>query len=68
MRALRELDASLVGTYINLSPVIGVVSGVLVLGESITLTAIIGGAMVLAGVWISSMRSPARETPARNEP
>jgi drug/metabolite transporter (DMT)-like permease len=59
MRALRELDASLVGTYINLSPVIGVVSGVLVLGESITPTAIIGGAMVLAGVWISSMRSGA---------
>ena len=59
MRALRELDASLVGTYINLSPVIGVVSGVLVLGESITATAIIGGAMVLAGVWISSMRSRA---------
>ena len=58
MRALRELDASLVGTYINLAPVIGVVSGVLVLGESITATAVIGGVMVLAGVWISSMRSP----------
>lgn len=57
MRALRELDASLVGTYINLSPVIGVISGVLVLGESITPTAVVGGAMVLAGVWISSMRS-----------
>lgn len=59
IRALRDIDASLVGTFINLSPVIGVVSGVLVLGESITPTAIAGGAMVLAGVWISSKRSGA---------
>jgi drug/metabolite transporter (DMT)-like permease len=57
IRALRDIDASLVGTFINLSPVIGVVSGVLVLGESITPTAIGGGVMVLAGVWISSVRS-----------
>jgi drug/metabolite transporter (DMT)-like permease len=59
MRALRDIDASLVGTYVNLSPVIGVVSGVIVLGETITATAIVGGALVLFGVWISS-RNPAR--------
>jgi drug/metabolite transporter (DMT)-like permease len=58
-RALRDIDASLVGTYINLSPVIGVVSGVLVLGESVTAMAIIGGVLVLAGVWLSSRRSAA---------
>ena len=56
-RALRDIDASLVGTFINLSPVIGVVAGVVVLDESITVPAIIGGIMVLAGVWISSGRS-----------
>jgi drug/metabolite transporter (DMT)-like permease len=56
MRALRDIDASLVGTYVNLSPVIGVISGVIVLGEAITATAIVGGVMVLAGVWISSLR------------
>ena len=55
-RALRDIDASLVGTFINLSPVIGVVSGVLVLGETITTTAVIGGVLVLAGVWLSSRR------------
>jgi drug/metabolite transporter (DMT)-like permease len=55
-RALRDIDASLVGAFINLSPVIGVVSGVLVLGEAITPTAIIGGVMVLVGVWLSSRR------------
>jgi drug/metabolite transporter (DMT)-like permease len=56
-RALRDIDASLVGAYINLAPVIGVVSGVLVLGEALTTTAILGGVMVLAGVWLSSRRS-----------
>lgn len=58
-RALRDIDASLVGTYINLSPVIGVVSGVLVLGESLTTFAIIGGVLVLIGVWLSSRKSAA---------
>ena len=56
-RALRDIDASLAGVFINLSPVIGVISGVIFLGESITPVAILGGALVLAGVWISSMRS-----------
>ena len=58
-RALRDIDASLVGTYINLSPVIGVVSGVLVLGETLTTFAIIGGVLVLVGVWLSSRKSAA---------
>lgn len=59
-RALRDIDASLVGAFINLSPVIGVVSGVLVLGEALTTAAIIGGVMVLAGVWLSSRKRGAR--------
>jgi drug/metabolite transporter (DMT)-like permease len=59
-RALRDIDASLVGTFINLSPVIGVVSGVLVLGEPITTSAIVGGLMVLMGVWISSRKGEGR--------
>lgn len=57
-RALRDIDASLVGAFINLSPVIGVVSGVLVLGEALTTTAILGGMLVLAGVWLSSRTRP----------
>jgi drug/metabolite transporter (DMT)-like permease len=53
-RALRDLDASQVGTFINLVPLVGVLSGVLVLGEEVTPLAIVGGAMVLVGVWLSS--------------
>ena len=56
-RALRDVDASLAGIFTNLSPVIGVISGVIFLGESMTLTAILGGVLVLGGVLISSPRS-----------
>jgi drug/metabolite transporter (DMT)-like permease len=53
-RALRDLDASQVGTFINLVPLLGVVSGVVVLGETVTPLAFAGGALVLAGVWLST--------------
>jgi drug/metabolite transporter (DMT)-like permease len=56
-RALRDVDASLAGTFLNLAPVIGVISGVVFLGESITPLAILGGGMALSGVWISSVRA-----------
>jgi drug/metabolite transporter (DMT)-like permease len=53
-RALRELDASQVGTFINLVPVIGVASGVVILGDRITAAAVVGGVLVLVGVWLSA--------------
>jgi drug/metabolite transporter (DMT)-like permease len=62
-RALRDLDASLVGIFTNLSPLIGVVSGIVFLGETITPLGIAGGVAVLAGVWIST----ASETRPRAE-
>jgi drug/metabolite transporter (DMT)-like permease len=59
-RALRDLDASLVGAFVNLAPVIGVVSGVVILGEAIAPIAIVGGALVLLGVWLSSRQASVR--------
>lgn len=53
-RALRDLDAGQVGAFINLIPVVGVASGVAFLGETMTPLAIVGGGLVLAGVWIST--------------
>jgi drug/metabolite transporter (DMT)-like permease len=53
-RALRDLEASQVGTFINLAPLVGVLSGVVVLGEAITPLAVLGGALVLTGVWLST--------------
>jgi drug/metabolite transporter (DMT)-like permease len=57
-RALRDLDASQVGAFTNLSPLIGAVSGVVVLGERVTALAIVGGAAVIAGVWLSTSGQP----------
>jgi drug/metabolite transporter (DMT)-like permease len=53
-RALRLLDASLVGTYINLVPIIGVVSAVLFLGEALEGWQIVGSVLALFGVWLAS--------------
>jgi drug/metabolite transporter (DMT)-like permease len=63
-RALRDLEASQVGTFVNLVPVIGVVSGVVVLGETITPLALLGGALVIGGVWISSFQAAASPAPS----
>jgi drug/metabolite transporter (DMT)-like permease len=53
-RALRDLDATQAGIFINLVPVIGAVSGVVVLGDSISPMALVGGVLVLGGIWVSS--------------
>jgi drug/metabolite transporter (DMT)-like permease len=51
--ALKHVDASEAGVYTNLIPIVGVVTGVM-LGEPLSLRAIIGGAVVLVGVWLTS--------------
>ena len=53
-KALRHLRASQVATFVNLVPLVGVISGVLALGESLSSNALSGGALVLSGVWIST--------------
>jgi drug/metabolite transporter (DMT)-like permease len=52
--SLRHLDASAVGVYTNLIPVVGVLTGIVFLGEPMSLRAILGGAIVMLGVWITS--------------
>ena len=62
--SLRYLDASEVGAYTNLIPVVGVLTGVVMLGEPLSMRAIVGGAVVMVGVWITgrSERLPAATT------
>ena len=55
--ALKHMDASEAGVYTNLIPIVGVIMGVM-LGEPLSLRAIIGGIVVLVGVWMTS-RQPA---------
>lgn len=52
--SLRHLDASEVGVYTNLIPIVGVLTGVIVLGEPLSTRAVIGGLVVMLGVWITS--------------
>jgi drug/metabolite transporter (DMT)-like permease len=51
---LRELDASLVGVFINLDPVVGVLAAVVVLEETLGTGQAVGGLVALAGMWLAS--------------
>jgi drug/metabolite transporter (DMT)-like permease len=50
MIALRRLPTAVVSTYAYVNPVVAVALGALLLGERLTLTALIGGAVVVAAV------------------
>ena len=52
--ALRELDASLVGVYTNLDPIVGVLIAVLFFGETLHSGQIAGGLIAFAGMWLAS--------------
>ena len=49
--AMRRLDASQVANFSNVSPLLTVVWGSLLFGESITTSLIVGGALTIAGVF-----------------
>lgn len=55
--ALRELDASLVGALINLDPIVGVITAVIFLGETLHGGQIAGGAIALIGMWLAASES-----------
>ena len=58
--ALRHMDASHAVYYTNLIPIVGVITGVIVLDEELTLRALIGGGIVMLGVWITSRQPDAK--------
>ena len=57
--ALSAMGPIAVSPYVNLIPVVGVIGGVVLLGESIAWTQVVGGAVILAGVLLVSWRRPA---------
>jgi drug/metabolite transporter (DMT)-like permease len=57
-QALEDMDASQTGVFANLIPVVGVLSGVIFLGEPLSWRAILGGAIVMVGVWIAGSERP----------
>ena len=50
--ALQEIPASRLGVLLYIEPLVAVVVAAIILGEAITLTAMIGGAVILFGVWM----------------
>lgn len=52
--ALRHVAASEAGVYTNLIPIVGVLSGVLILGEPLSTKALLGGCLVLLGIGFTS--------------
>lgn len=53
--ALRHLGSTVVTTFINFIPVVGVLGGVFILGESLGVFQIMGGAIILTGVFLVSL-------------
>ena len=52
--ALRELDASTVGVYTNIDPIVGVACAFLFLGERLSAAQALGAAVIFAGMWLAS--------------
>jgi drug/metabolite transporter (DMT)-like permease len=57
--SLSALGPIAVSPYINLIPVVGVLGGVVLLGESLVWNQVVGGAVILAGVLLVSRQRPA---------
>lgn len=53
-KALESLPAAQVGNFLNLNPVIGSLTAFIFLKETLTGLQMIGGVLVLAGIWFSS--------------
>jgi drug/metabolite transporter (DMT)-like permease len=64
-RVLRELDASLVGAYFTLDPMVGVASAVLFLGEVLRVGQIVGGVIALLGMWLAASNRTATTSTAQ---
>ena len=55
--ALRSLDASTVGIYTNIDPVVGVACAFVFLEETLSPAQIVGALVVFAGIWLASSDS-----------
>ena len=54
--ALRHLEASRAGVFLNLIPVVGVAGAYVVLGERFSAAQALAAAVVVAGVWLTNTR------------
>jgi drug/metabolite transporter (DMT)-like permease len=66
--ALSRLGPVAVTSYINLLPLVGAVGGVLLLGERLLAAQVIGGVVVIAGVFLVNLRFAAAQRGTREPP
>ena len=59
---VRRLGPARSAVFVNLVPVFAIAFGVLMLGEEVDASMLLGGAIVIAGVWL--LNRPARNVPA----
>lgn len=57
--ALKVLPVAQVGTYLYIEPVVTVIVSFLLLNEKITLAGVLGGLVILLGVWLVNRTKPA---------
>ena len=63
-----RLPAEIAGAFLNIEPLVGAVAGVLVFGDPAGPAQIGGGAAILGGIALSSLRRPARRRAAQAVP
>lgn len=56
-RAFKFVDVEELSVYVYLGPVAGAIGAMIILGERPTLAIVIGGALVLLGLWLSQHRA-----------
>jgi len=54
--ALKDLPATQVGVFLYLEPLVAVVVAATILNEAITLASLVGGMIILVGVWLVNQR------------
>jgi drug/metabolite transporter (DMT)-like permease len=52
--ALRALDASTVGAFTSIDPIVGLITAYVFLGETLSSAQVLGAVIVLAGMWLAS--------------
>ncbi|HEY8494618.1 MAG TPA: DMT family transporter [Myxococcota bacterium] len=60
-RALREVSAGTMAIFVFVQPVVGLVIGVLALGERVTYVAVLGAALIVVGVALATLRAEPME-------
>jgi drug/metabolite transporter (DMT)-like permease len=66
--ALQEIPAGQLGVFLYLEPLVNVLVAALLLNEAILFSSLLGGFLILFGVWIVQMkakRQPVVELPGR---